>query len=171
MVQKTNPMAGLSMIHPCYLRERGRKRHRGRRRMIWYIEEIMWRDQRLRNKNRGWHEVKKKKKWCKEERGGGCWRPCGGGWRGEERSVIWTLCQNNRLAHWVKWYMTGTGPAPMHTRTITPPLWINYPVIHVCNHTSSPRLYLTNTHAHTQTHLHFCLWKDSRWHAFSRPLP
>lgn len=37
----------------------------------------------------------------------------------------------------------------MHTRTITPPLWINYPVIHVCNNTSSPRLHLSHTRTKT----------------------
>lgn len=37
--------------------------------------------------------------------------------------------------------------------TSTPRLLISYPVIHVCNHTSSPRLH----RAHTQTRTHTCM--------------
>lgn len=47
--------------------------------------------------------------------------------------------------------MTDTGLSHLHRHTITPPPWINYPVIHVCNHTSSPRLHLSLTHSFTQS--------------------
>lgn len=55
-------MPRLSMIHPCYLRERERGRGRERRRMLWYIKRIIWKDQRKRNENTGWQKAKKKRR-------------------------------------------------------------------------------------------------------------
>lgn len=100
-------------------REKEQWRDRQRWRMFCYIKKIIQRNQRMRNKT-VWERVRQNE---------------------EGNSVIRILCQSDRLAHWVKWCMTGTKPSHMHTRTITPSLWIT----HVCNRTPSPPSRLTDT--------------------------
>lgn len=136
--QKTNPMARLSMIHPCYLkRERESDGETDRERGRYYggIKEWEMKTQRVR---------KKERKSVKEE-------SVEGGQKGEERSVIWTLCQSNRLAHWVKWYMTGTGPPHMHTRAQSRPHYGSITLSSMCATIHHHLDYISHTHTNSGT--------------------
>lgn len=54
----------LSMIHPCYLRERGGvKRQTEERRILRYVWKIIWRFQKMRNTKR------RKERWIEKSRG------------------------------------------------------------------------------------------------------